>query len=346
MIFYCDGNSTGFAIRDTELLLAKARKYQEQEFFYYCDERFVPLFSGILPQNVQLEGYPARSPNNEIFEACLALSSIREEKLLPLLPCGIQKPSRYIQFRENDLREHLDLFDGLFPELLDQRPYRQGQRDKVLPIIVSGLKPESDEGGDDKRKRIEAGRRQTFPFENIASVIHRVENDFPDYAMLPISVQYGDPEELQALFDEISTNASLRQGIWLPKTVDWNNDFLNQAKFIASIQTYCRQNNLPTISVGNASTYLHLILALGGFDHSLVAHDSEQDPKAIQNRKYWRNVALQNICGVKVFTQMDDNPGDWTNVTNDMCGALREISGATNAMDIAYRTYFNPERPY
>jgi hypothetical protein len=315
--------STGFFIRELQLLHTFLLRSDEEfdhlpgaspTFGVWGDHRFQRLVEIVSPIPVQYHG------NETVPKWCKPVENLRQDLGSILLACGIQVPHGFISLYGESLAPYREWLESF---ISDSR--------RTLFIIVSGLKPESDEGGSDQEARRREGERQTFPFEEIARCLKKVQDRFGNINIQPIAVQYGDPNAIQELLNKVSEDAGLTNGIHLPTTVDWYNDFVAQAAFMAAVCEFNRSQGFPPLSVGNAATYAHMLLALeqwyscGG--KAFVAHDSFTGGKREENRSYWRDLSDRRIAGVTVLSQPTDNRGEWETVT-DQIGSLlvREIS--------------------
>ena len=203
---------------------------------------------------------------------------------------------------------------------------------RTIFVIVSGLKPESDEGGNILDARKLEGARQTFPFENISLILRNLQETFSEIQIVPISVQYGDPRLLKDLFAQLSKEFGLSNaGIILPDCVDWSDDFLAQACFMQALCSFNCNQGFPPLAVGNASTYGHLLLALNSWHFNngkmFIAHDSFPGEVRVKNRAYWRELSQFQLGGVNVVPQPENNPGNWEQVAQQLSALLiQEIS--------------------
>jgi hypothetical protein len=314
-----DGNSTGFAIRDFQLLLEDAQKNPKDVYNLYCDERFLNFLGLVFPRNVVIEGYPARKPDENLSKNYQTLGILRKDD--NLLPCGIQKPHGYGHFMNHFTSTLSENFWNYLRE-------KSSAHSRTLFIIVSGLKPESDEGGIIIDARKTEGARQTFPFENIAEIISNVQKNFADLEIIPISVQYGDVSILSNLFAQVSEIFNLDRPILLPECVNWSDDFLGQAIFMETLCRFNKINRFPSLAIGNASTYGHMLLALDGWHSNngkmFIAHDSFPGETRVKNRAYWRELSELQLGGVRVVPQDDETPGNWETVTERITALLIE----------------------
>jgi hypothetical protein len=99
--------------------------------------------------------------------------------------------------------------------------------------------------------------------------------------------------------------------------VDWTDNPLQQVAFYQAVKQVARQ---PTVTIGNASTYLHLMLgAVGTFEQMMVAlHDAPvSSPR--DGRSYWEGVPA-HVPQLSVFRQ--DAPGEWSYVSENITQRL------------------------
>ncbi len=309
MNLFFDGNSTGFAIRDFQLLLEQQKNSLQQACKLYCDARFLNLFGATCPA-MTLVAYPPRTPDQQFAARCQSLAALRNGQ--DLLPCGIQRPTGYLDFAAPD-------------PLADLRPLLASGR-RTLFCIVSGLKNTSEEGGDDPAARQQEGQRQTYPFAEIAKVIKAMQNAVGQRAqVIPVSVQYGDPDALLQHFAQISKDFGLNPPIYHPAHTGVLDDFSSKARFMAALCVQNHANGFPPLAVGNASTYAHLLLALADWHRCggrlFVALDSFPGSLRAKNRAYWHDVSAGRLGGVQVMAQPDDAPGQWAGVTAQIAAA-------------------------
>jgi hypothetical protein len=255
--------------------------------------------------------YPPRTPDQQFAARCQSLAALRNG--YDLLPCGIQRPTGYLNFTAPD-------------PLADLRPlFASGRR--TLFCIVSGIKPVSEEGGADPAARQWEGQRQTYPFAEVAKVIKAMQNAVGQRAqVIPVSVQYGDPDVLLQHFAQISQDFGLNPPIYHPARTRVLDDFYTKARFMAALCAHNHASGFPPLAVGNASTYGHLLLALvdwhryGG--RLFMALDSFPGWLRAKNRAYWHDVSAARLGGVQVMAQPDDTPGQWARVTAQIAAAV------------------------
>jgi hypothetical protein len=210
--------------------------------------------------------------------------------------------------------------------LTDLRPLLASGR-RTLFCIVSGIKPVSEEGGADPAARQWEGKRQTYPFAEVAKVIKALQNAVGQQAqVIPVSVQYGDPDALLRHFAQISQDFGLNPPIYHPAHTGVLDDFSSKAQFMAALCAQNHANGFPPLAVGNASTYAHLLLALADWHRCggrlFVALDSFPGWLRAKNRAYWHDVSAGRLGGVQVVVQPDDAPGQWAGVTARITAAV------------------------
>ena len=310
MDLFFDGNSTGFAIRDFQLVLEQKRTSPQQNYKLYCDARFLKLFGTLCPA-IMLVAYPPRTPDQQFAARCKSLAALRNGQ--DTLPCGIQKPTGYLDFTTPD-------------PLADLHPLLASGR-RTLFCIVSGLKNTSEEGGDDPVACRWEGARQTYPFTEVAKVIKAMQNAVGQRAqIIPVSVQYGDPDVLLHHFAQISKDFDLNPPIYHPARTRVLDDFYTKTRFMAALCAHNHASGFPPLAVGNASTYGHLLLALADWHRYggrlFVALDSFPGPLRAKNRAYWQDLSAERLGGVTVVAQPDDAPGAWAGVTAQIAAAV------------------------
>lgn len=179
-------------------------------------------------------------------------------------------------------------------------------------IVVCYDKPRSDSAMTESEQYLE-GRRQSLLIDDIATVcaelqqkaISKGSGSFPVF----ISFQYGDIEQERARADAASSRQGCPYGIKFLKDLDLNDGFGQQLVALSAIKNHALIHGQPSLSFGNASTYLHLIGSLGYFDHSVVALHAYPIADALKDdRRYWLELN-DLIGGYHVYQQK--TPGDW-----------------------------------
>lgn len=330
MILLYDSCSVGYDYRDFELVLDFIKSKPNNLFLIYTDERNIPIFANSVPTYICFEGYPKRLFSQVKLHELVKKHWIDSDKIFCFsdlyskglggakLPSGFLKPNGKPYLNPPDqlvktYRETLERLAGSY-------------NNTVVFSIVSGLKPLSDVGRNLDEQKLE-GYRQTYPFEEIADVLKFVQDSLLNQgvAVIPISVQYGEPNEIEQLLEKVSQDKGLKFPIKVFKDIDWSDRPEQQAAFFKAVHERACDLGIPSISFGNASTYQHLIIAAtGGFHVSAVALDSYTKDISRDGRPYWKDLGNGGLPGLRVFQQNLDDPGNWNPVTQAMQQYLQE----------------------
>jgi hypothetical protein len=330
MILLYDSCSVGYDYRDFELVLDFIKSKPNNQFLIYTDERNVSIFANSAPNYVCFEGYPKRLFSKERLQELVEEYCIDFDKIFCFsdlyskvvdrdkLPSEFLKPNSnpYLSSSEQLVKNYKDFLD----KLASHHNYI------VVFAIVSGFKPLSDVGRTLDEQKLE-GYRQTYPFEEIAEVLKFVQDSLLNkgIAVVPISAQYGEPNEIELLLEKVSQDKGLKFPIKTLRDIDWSDKPEQQAAFFKAIHERACNLRIPSVSFGNASTYQHLIIAAtGGFHMSAVALDSYYKDISKDGRPYWRDLGNGGLPGLKVFQQKLDEPGNWKPVTQAMQKYLQE----------------------
>ncbi len=323
MFVLYDSSSLGYDIRDFEVVKYFIESKVGKQFIIYTDRRNIEIFSGSLDDvAVVFEGYSKGNFSQE------RLQSLAEKYQLP--------SSHLISFSElySKIPEDSKLKSGtlkpnpnpylsppkslviLYRSFLDELASKYG-RYKVVYAVVSGIKPISDVGESPDEQQLE-GLRQTYPFEKIATVLSSIEDSLAkkNIALIAISTQYGQPEEVASIVRKVNQENNLRFPIQFLDFIDWSDNLEQQAAMFQAVHGRAYNLGLPSVAFGNASTYQHLIIAATGrFDISAIAINSYYKPPQKDGRIYWKELGEGALPGLKVFQQRADAPGNWDSVT-------------------------------
>jgi len=162
---------------------------------------------------------------------------------------------------------------------------------------------------------LEEGRRQTLPLDEVARICRGLQRSLlpHGYAFVPLCVQYGPVSEVQRYLAEANGQIALHFPIVQLHDVDWTDLPHQQAAFYVAMREHASHSHVPSLAFGNASTYLHLILAAtGSFDLIAIALHNHQIQHARDGREYWEYVAaeLPTVC---CFRQQQ--PDQWSHVS-------------------------------
>ena len=323
MFILHDSSSLGYDIRDFEVAKDFIDDHKDKKFLIYTDQRNIEIFRTSLDDpKVIFEGYSKSQfsheklqelaeqyhlPNSQIIGFPQLYNQISNEFKLK---CGtlLPNPNPYLKPSKTLVSSYVSFLDELASKY-------QGY--KVIYAIVSGIKPLSDVGETLDEQQLE-GRRQTYPFEEIAKVLKGIQEELAQekLALIPISSQYGDPEELSKLIKRINQENNLKFPIQVFDFIDWSDKPEQQAAMFQAIHQRAHALGLPSVAFGNAATYQHLIIAAtGGFDINAIAIDSYYKPPDKDGRIYWRELGNGALPGLKVFQQTVNSPGSWKSVT-------------------------------
>ena len=332
MILLHDDCSLGYDYRDFEVVLDFISSQTNHQFLIYTDERNIKIFENSVDiSRVQFEGYPKSSFSREQLCKLKEDKSISSDSVFSFfdlyekvknkarLPSGYLKPSHkpYLASSTTLVRSYRNILDKLVERYNNYT---------VLFSIVSGLKPFSDIGRTPNEQRLE-GERQTYPFEEIATVLKFVQDYLieQNIAVIAISAQYGNPKEIKQLVSKVNQDKHLKFPIETVEEIDWSDRPEQQAAFFSAVHGRACDMGLPSVALGNASTYQHLIIAAtGGFHLSAVALDSYAKDNSRDGRPYWQELGNGELSGLKVFQQEKDAPGDWKPVTQAIQAYLCE----------------------
>lgn len=174
MILLHDSCSLGYDYRDFEIVLDFINSQVDQQFLIYTDERNIEVFRNSTDVNrVWFKGYLKSSFSKEelskleeenLIHATFSFSDLyKKVKNKARLSSGYLKPSHksYLSSPNNLVENYRNILNKLASRY-------DGYT--VIFSIVSGLKPLSDIGQTPDEQKLE-GERQTYPFEEIASVL-------------------------------------------------------------------------------------------------------------------------------------------------------------------------------
>jgi len=315
-----DGESLGYDFRDFEAVLEFARDHADDTLFIYTRATNIELFTSALSaERATYIGY-SKHDSLRLSPALLAqrlgvaegssfafgdLHALAARK--PKLPSGQIVPSGdgYLD-PPTPMVEH---YQGRLNAIA-----RATAAERVVFAVVSGLKPLSDVG-ENASQRLEEGRRQTYPLESVAGVAAHLQGAFAasGIAVVPLCVQYGNRVDVLSQVNAIQHAKPLRHPLQVVEDVDWNELPLQQAAFYLALKRFGSAHRLPVLAFGNASTYLHLILAAaGGFDAMAVALHGYPVVHRRDGRPYWDELGA---CLSSLRTFRQQTAGDWTHVS-------------------------------
>lgn len=318
-----DNASLGYDIRDFEVARDFIDSNVGNHFLIYTDWRNIELFSNSLKsRTVTFEGYSKGQFSQEKLQALSEKYQIPSSHLISFSDLYSEKPKDF-KLESGALKPSSDPY--LIPPKSLVSSYRSFLEDlaseyksyKVVYAIVSGIKPISDIGETPSEQQLE-GLRQTYPFEEVAKVLSEIEESLAkeNIALIAISAQYGDPEEIRNVVQKVNKENNLKFPIQFLDFIDWSDRPEQQAAMFQAIQGRAHDLDLPSVAFGNASTYQHLIIAsTGGFDINAIAIDSYYKPPHKDGRIYWKEVGDGALPGLRVFQQEIGNPGNWNSVT-------------------------------
>lgn len=322
-----DSDSLGYDFRDFEAVHEFSRAHPGDTLFIYTRSSNIELFMSTLSHtHVSYLGYSKHDSPRLPPSAVAQRLGIEADRTFAFgdvhslvsnrakLSSGhlIPNPAGYLSL-PRDLVER-------YQERLEATARELGAR-RTAFAVVSGLKPKSDVG-EDAEQRHEEGRRQTYPLERIAEVAKHLQRCLGDrsVAVVPWCIQYGDRTEIAATLAEIQAEQRLEHPLRIFEDIDWNDQPLQQAAFYAALRRYGTEHRSPVAAFGNASTYLHLVLAAtGGLDAMAVAVHGYPLQHPRDGRAYWEELASQSRS-LKTFRQT--NAGEWDDVTRAMCEYL------------------------
>ncbi len=315
-----DTNSLGYDFRDFEAVLAFADVHREDSFVIYTRATNVNLFSETLHgERVTYVGYPKGTFSLEKVhqlavemgvppDGVLAFSKLHGVVRDRRRPVSGLLGSSCIPY----LKTSPEVIDSCMTRLVDladqQRPL------ETVFGVVSGVKPMSDVG-DDPHSRLEEGGRQTYPLDAIADVACHLQHAIHPrgLAFVPLCVQYGPRTEVAAALAEANRGKPLRVPLHILEEVDWDSRPDQQAACYAAIKRYSAERGVRAVAFGNASTYLHLILAAtGGFGAMAVALHGYEVSHPRDGRAYWKELASE-LPFLRTFRQ--DVPSVWEPVS-------------------------------
>ena len=318
-----DSASLGYDIRDFEVARDFIKSNVGKHFLIYTDQRNIEIFSNSLKgRSVTFEGYSKGNFSQEKLQELSEKYQIPSSHLIGFSDLYSEKPQDS-KLESGTLKPNPDPY--LLPPESLVTSYRSFLNDlaseyegyKVVYAVVSGLKPISDIGETPSEQQLE-GLRQTYPFEEIAKVLNEIEEPLAEenIALVAISAQYGDPEEIGDVVQRVNQENNLKFPIQFLDFVDWSDRPEQQAAMFKAIHGRAYDLGLPSVAFGNASTYQHLIIAsTGGFDINAIAIDSYYKAPHKDGRIYWQELGNGELPGLKVFQQEADSPGSWNSVT-------------------------------
>ncbi len=323
-----DSNSLGYDLRDFEAVLEFVLQHPNDNVYVCTDARNIPLFQATrAASRIRYYGYPARTdpgifldilcnhlsiPSDEM----ISFSGVHEciDKTRECLPSGFLVPYEPYFHLPTDVVAELVPIVERFVELV--KPYR------AAFLLVSGLKMVSDVG-DTLDERVEEGRRQTYPLDDIAKIIERLAEParILGRVLVPICIQYGDPDEVQAALERMNSSVKLPVPVQWVGEVDWTDDILHQAAFYRALQLVASRGSIPLMTLGNASTYGHLLLAtLGNINQMVVCLHNFAEEHLRDGRTYWEELG-QKLPFLKILRQTE--PGRWHEVNRQAESVLR-----------------------
>jgi hypothetical protein len=315
-----DSDSLGYDFRDFEPVSSFVAAHPDDSIFIYTRANNIDLFartlrnSGVCFVGYPRHGYSAASlaelqsalnvPSERVLAFADTYAQLGSSRTLPsgfLLPSG----SPYLTCDPELIDAYLAQLRTIAAEYSPAR---------VAFAVVSGLKPRSDVGESPSAQQ-EEGRRQSYPLEEIAAVAQQVQAALDPFGIsfVPLSVQYGLRDEVKAGLSRVNGAFALRYPIRVLESVDWDSAPHQQAACYVALQRFAAEQRLPTVAYGNASTYLHLLLAAAGhFDTMAVALHGYDVEHPRDGRAYLTEVAEHLDC-LTTFTQ--GTPGSWSDVS-------------------------------
>ncbi len=327
-----DSSSLGYDIRDFEVAKDFIDSNVGKHFLIYTDQRNIEIFSSSLKsRSVTFEGYSKGNFSKKRLEDIAEQYQLPSTHLLSFSDLYSETPKE-LKIESGALKPNPDPY--LEPPKRLVTSYRRFLDDlasdyegyRVIYAIVSGLKPVSDIGETPSEQQLE-GLRQTYPFEEIAEVLSNLEKllEKENIALIAISAQYGEPEEIEGVVRKVNQENNLKFPIQFLDFIDWSDRPEQQAAMFQAIHGRANDLELPSVAFGNASTYQHLIIAsTGGFDINAIAIDSYYKPPHKDGRTYWKELGDGALPGLRVFQQEADFPGSWDSVTQQFYEYLLE----------------------
>ncbi len=305
-----------------------------------CDERMAEVIS--LNRSYRLVTVPNRSNvSNQLLQSValdcgespvkvLRFSEVakflQDNFSIPIGPCGKPYPIRsaYLNSscgRKVSYYEQLSAITGEVKEAF-------GSSFSAVFIVVCYDKPRSDIALTESEQFLE-GRRQSLLIDDVAAVCAALQEKalrkgggvFPVF----LSFQYGDIEQERARAKDSSSRQGCLYGIKFLNFLDLNNGFGQQLAALSAIKDHAVIHGLPSLSFGNASTYLHLIASVGYFADSVVALHAYPIADTLKDdRRYWLELN-DFIGGYHVYQQK--TPGDWGAVFSNCSARLSALLG-------------------
>lgn len=325
-----DENSLGYDLSDFEAVAAFVRSRPNAIHFIFTRSTNITLFAESLSgPNVHYLGYPKRKPgpHDRLAELSQALGvdpvNVRRFSDLPqyvadakligkrLAPSG----RGYFNVSAELVASYEDELRTIAARCTTQR---------VALAIVSGVKALSDVGRTLAQQQ-EEGRRQSFPWSHVATTVARLQQHVApfDCSILPLSVQYGLRAGVRRETTDASTLSGLSPAIEVFDSVEWTDAVEQQAAFYVAAKQFAESQQLPLVVIGNASTYLHLLLGVLGTPGAVAVglHSYPVgDPR--DGRAYWETVAEQ-LPDFWAFRQQ--SAGDWGSVATAIADQLSEL---------------------
>ena len=323
MFILHDSSSLGYDIRDFEVAKDFIDSNVGKHFLIYTDRRNIEIFSRSLKSgSVIFEGYSKGKFSKKRLEDLVKQYQLPSAHLLRFSDLYSKKSER-LKLDSGLLKP--SLFPYLSPPKSLVTSYRSFLKDlasdyegfKVIYAIVSGVKSISDIGETPSRQKLE-GLRQTYPFEEIAKVLSKLEKPLEKekIVLIAISAQYGDPVKIEDVVRNVNQENNLKFPIQFLDFVDWSDKPEQQAAMFRAIHERANELDLPSVAFGNASTYQHLIIAsTGGFSINAIAVDSYYKSPHKDGRIYWKELGDGALPGLRVFQQAVDSPRNWDSVT-------------------------------
>ncbi|MDX1985704.1 MAG: hypothetical protein SFV17_03360 [Candidatus Obscuribacter sp.] len=229
---------------------------------------------------------------------------------IPAGPCGRPFPIRsaYLNPLRGQKVSYFEQLNAIAGEVKESF----GDSFNAVFVVVCYDKPRSDSALTESEQYLE-GRRQSLLIDDIALVCADLQKKAlsKNRGLFPVflSFQYGDIDLESARAEEASSRQGCPYGIKFLKFLDLNNGFSQQVAALSAIKDRAMVHGLPSLSFGNASTYLHLIGTVGYFDHSVVALHAYPIADALKDdRRYWLELN-DLIGGYHVYQQ--ETPGEW-----------------------------------
>ncbi|MGC4086732.1 MAG: hypothetical protein QM756_02320 [Polyangiaceae bacterium] len=315
-----DSDSLGYDFRDFEAVVSLVQANSTDDFFIYTRATNIDLFAHTLSgPNVHYIGYAKHAFANDSLAGLCAALAIPSERVRPFASLYAELGS-LAKLRTGELVPSGASYLKPPPALVENYLARlRAVASSFVPLrvvfaVVSGLKPKSDVG-ESQATRYEEGRRQTYPLEEIAQVARHVQDVTSPrgLAFVPLCVQYGNRREVAEGVARVNQTCGLKYPIQVVDDVDWDASPHQQAACYAALKQFASESGVPTIAYGNASTYLHLILAsAGAFDAIAVALHGYPVEHPRDGRAYLRELS-EHLDWFQTFTQ--ERAGSWDDVT-------------------------------